>query len=183
MKTKLECISVVFSFKLFWENVHWDTSSACSTRSALWHQHLERWWAGSPLCLQWAQLVLLTCAPRSHDCEEKCYILLLFTTGCCTGPSLSFLSASWLLPADGRSSSATIWVLYMQLCARPHLFHCQWRFLPGSASHKLIAQLLKLAQLPGEGSWLLYQVLEEFDWAQLFREWQQDRVLRNPLTS
>lgn len=70
MKTKLECISVVFSFKLFWENVHWDTSSACSTRSALWHQHLERWWAGSPLCLQWAQLVLLTCALRSHDWGE-----------------------------------------------------------------------------------------------------------------
>lgn len=56
MKTKLECISVVFSFKLFWENVHWDMSSACPVCSLVAPTPRECLrWAGSPLCPQWAQ--------------------------------------------------------------------------------------------------------------------------------
>lgn len=166
MKTKLECISVVFSFKLFWENIHWDTSSACSACSVLWHQHLESLRDGQ---------VLHSASSEHNEGHLQCFSLAPCAamtvkrnvTSCFSSQQAAAqgllspfpLHPDFFLQIGGHHPTESCTCSFVW----DNLSHCQWRSLPGSASHEPITQPLKLAQHPGEGSWLLHQVLEEFD--------------------
>lgn len=83
------------------------------------------------------------------------------------------IEAHHLPPSESRTCSF-VW---------HNISHCKWRSLPGSAiswaNHTAPQTCIarrwgKLASAPSSGRvW----------WAQLFREWQQDHVLRDPLIS